>query len=566
MDRVLNTHLATRAYDLEQNSQTSQYTYRLTLLLSLVASGIILAVQFPIFLYLPDGAFHAAKILRASAGDYFSDPFTGVHTIYPSLFHFVFGLLNRALGLNSIQLTQLIVFIDFFGLFAACYYFVTAFLKNSEEASLCVLALSLVIYAPTSHYILVTQPSSFSFVFLLFSIGALYRYVMHQRAIYLLLGCGLGSLAVNTWWPNAVSVFAILVVLTYYFLSNGISVRLSHIAVSFAALLVPCLYTAWHVYNISDVLPYYFTDTGMPRRATGSTVSYVFTNWIVTFLTKGNLHFMHHLNFVDSSGPSKGTASLLSHGIVRLHAVVSFVHYFFLVMPFHLLLVAYAGLILFRKDMPGIPRFNVIRTLAVGGFVVLLFSSLILFVLGVAHLRRVHFVISLMFLLLAVATVPVMVDSVKLRRLSIAICLASLFSLAYTVIYSPLPFSARLPESDNEIVRFVRSIPNREHQRIFMLSDGLTRVAPFVKVQSFCMPRQGGYYELSPITASELMRDLAIMKEKSDEWKNVARTRNIKWAIFRLSVERELEVFRLYEKDGVLQFKNGDWAALELNL
>jgi len=563
MERVVHTHVATQAYELEQNRQTAQYTYRLTLLLSLVASGIILAIQFPITLYWPDGAFNAAKILRATEGDFFSDPFTGVHTFYPSFFHLFFGTINRALGLNSIQLTQLIVLIDFFGLFAAGYYLVTAFLKNSEEAALCVLALSLVIYAPTSHYILIAQPSSFSFVFLLFGIGALYRYAMHQRGIHLFLGSGLGSLAVNIWWPNAVSVFAILVVLTHYLLSNGIELRLSHIALSFAALLVPCLYTAWHFYNISDVLPYYFTGTGMSRQ---QTVSDVFMNWIVTFLTKGNLPFVHQMNWWDSSGPSKGTAGFLSHGLVRFHAVVSFVHFFCLVMPFNLLLVAYAGLILFRKDMARIPRFNLIRTLAIGGFAVLLCSSVMLFYMEVPHLRRVHFVIHVMFLLFAFTTVLGIGERVKLRKLSVYICIAALFSLAYTVVYTPRPYAANLPEPDNEIVRFISAIPDRERQRIFMLQEGLDRVAPFVILRSFVERRGGKYHQQDPVTASELYKDFTIMKEKSGEWKNVARIGNIKWAIFRLSVERELEVFKLYEKDGMLQFKNRDWAVLELRL
>ena len=87
------------------------------LLLSLAISGIILAIQFPITIYSPDGSFHAAKILRASQGDFFTDPFTGISTIYPSLFHFFFGLMNRALELNSVQIIQLVILVDFFGLF-----------------------------------------------------------------------------------------------------------------------------------------------------------------------------------------------------------------------------------------------------------------------------------------------------------------------------------------------------------------------------------------------------------------------------------------------------------------
>ena len=107
---------ATMKSESEWSCQTSQYTYRMMLLLSLVISGIILAIQFPITISSPDGSFHAAKILRASEGDFFTDPFTGVSTVYPSLFHFFYGLINRALGLNSVQIIQLIVLVDFFAL------------------------------------------------------------------------------------------------------------------------------------------------------------------------------------------------------------------------------------------------------------------------------------------------------------------------------------------------------------------------------------------------------------------------------------------------------------------
>ena len=556
-----NGFSATTASDSGWGYQTAQYAYRMILLLSLVVSGIILAIQFPITIYSPDGAFHAAKILRASAGDFFTDPFTGVSTIYPSLFHFFFGLINRALGLNSVQMIQLIVLVDFFGLFAAFYYFVTAFLKKAEEASLCVLSLSLVIYAPTSHYILLPQPSSFSFVFLLFGIGALYRYVMNPRPIYLISGGVLGSLAVNIWWTNIFSIFAIVVVLTYYLLTSGYESRLSHIGIFIFALLVPCLYTAWHFYNIWDILPYYLSGTS--RQVA---VSDVLTTWIITFLTKGNLQFMHHMNFGDSSGTPNGIANLLSDGMRRLHAVASVVHYFVLVMPFNLLLVAYACVILLRKERPILPHFSLLRTLAIGGFAVLLCSSVMLFYMDVGKLRRVHFIISIMLLLFAFTTVPGLIPSGKQKKLSLYITIAALFSLTYTVIYSPRPFTSRLPELDNEIVQFVGSIPDREHQRIFMLGEGLRRVAPFVTLQSFVEADKGRYYHQDPNTASELYQDFSIMKEKTDEWKNVARERNIKWLILRISEPIELEVFKQYANHGSLRCKNRDWAVLELSL
>jgi hypothetical protein len=553
---------ATMKPDSQWGCHTSQYTYRMTLLLSLVVSGIILAIQFPIFIYSPDGSFHAAKILRVSEGDFFTDPFTGVSTIYPSLFHFFFGLLNRALELNSIQMFQLITLVNFFGLFSAFYYFVAAFFNKAEEASLCTLFLSLVIYAPTSHYILLPQPSNFSFVFLLFSIGALYRYVMNPSAVYLILGGVLGSLAVNIWWSNGFSIFSIIVVLAYYSLTSGSVPRFSHIAMFIFALLIPCLYTAWHFCNIWDVLPYYLSGTSRHK-----TVSDVLTSWIVTFMTKGNLPFMHHMNLWDLSITPKGsTANLLADGFRRLHSLASIVHYFVLVLPFNLLLVAYACAILLRKDNLTPFRCSLIRTLAIGGFAVLLSSSVMLFYVDVGHLRRVHFVIYIMFLLFAFTTVPVLIPSAKLRKLSLYISIASLFSLAYTVTYSPRPFTGSLPESDNEIVRFVSSIPNRNHQRIFMLGEGLQRVAPFVTLQSFVEAREGRYYFQDPKTASELYREFRIMKEKTPEWQNVARERNIKWVILRTSEATELEVFKQYANHGVLRCKNRDWAVLELSL
>jgi hypothetical protein len=528
--------------------------------LALLVSGTILALQFPLTIYSPDGSYHAAKILRVSEGDYFTDPFTGVATIYPSLFHLFYGLINRAIRFNPIQIVQLIVLFDFCALFSAFYYLVTAFIKNSEEASLCVLSFSLVIYAPTSHSILLAQPSSFSFVFLLFSVGALYRYAMNLNVRYLMLGGVLGSLAVNIWWSNVFSFFAIVVVLTYHLLRNGKAPSLIHVAIFAFSSLIPCIYTAWHLYSIRDILPYYLSG---PSRE--MPLSDRLTTCIVTFLTKGNLPFMHHMNFWDSSEVSRGTARLLAGELQRLHAMVSVVHYFVVVMPFNLLLVGYSAWLLLRKEWPIYPPFGLFRTLAIGGFAVFLCSSVMTFAEDVGKLSRVHFIIFIMFLLFAFTTAPALVNSDKLQKLSRFISIAAVFGLIYTVVYSPRLFTSKLPQADNAVIQFVGSIPAHEHQRIFMLSEGLHRVAPFVTLQSFVEHRRGIYYHQDPNTVSELYRDFTILKQKTDEWKNVARDRNIKWVILRTSEMAELEVFKRYENDGILRYKNRDWAVLELS-
>jgi hypothetical protein len=246
--------------------------------------------------------------------------------------------------------------------------------------------------------------------------------------------------------------------------------------------------------------------------------------------------------------------------------VASAVHYFVLVMPFNLLLVAYSAWILLRKEWPIHPHFGLFRTLAIGGFAVLLCSSVMLFLVDVGHLRRVHFMISMMFLLFAFTTAPVLVHSINLRKFSIFISIAAMFALSYTAVYSPRLFTSSVPKYDSEVIQFVRSIEGREHQRIFMLGEGLHRVAPFVTLQSFVEAREGRYYHQDPNTALKLYKDFRIIKEKSDEWKSVAREKNVKWIILKTAETAELEVLKQYENDGMLRYKNLEWTVLELNL
>lgn len=263
---------------------------------------------------------------------------------------------------------------------------------------------------------------------------------------------------------------------------------------------------------------------------------------------------------------SRGTARLLAGGVRQIHAIASAVDYFVLVIPFNLLLVAYSAWILLRKEGPVYPRFGLFRTLAIGGFSVLFCSSVMLFAMDVSRLGRVQFIIFIMFLLFAFTTARALVSSGKLQKLSRFIGGAAVFALIYTVVYSPRLFTSRLSRADKEAVQLIDSITNHEHQRIFMLGEWLSRMAPFVTFQSFVEIRKGRYYHQDPNAASEIYRDFTILKEKTDEWKNVARERSIKRVILRTSVRAELEVFNQYENEGILRYKHRDWVVLELNL
>lgn len=541
----------------------SQHTWRITLLLSLVISGIILGIQFPWLFYSHDVSFHTAKILRSSTGHFFIDPFTGAPTIYPSLFHFCFGHVKRFLDLDSVQIVRLITLVDFIGLFAAFYYFARAFFNDAEQASFCVLSLSLVFYAPSGRYILLPEPGNFSFVFLLFGIGALYRYLMGRKLIYLILGGLSSSLAVNIWWSNVFSVVPILLLVSYYIVVRRPLPKLSHVCIFIIALLLPCLYTAWQIYSIWDIFPNYFTQNskgglqieervGHKPGNFGSMGTLIY--WIITFLTMGNVQFRQRFYFWDFSDGA------------LLYSLASIFHYFFLVLPFNLLLIFYVFCTLLWKNQLNHTSANLLRTLPIGGLLVLFSSIATLSYAGVAHTRRVQFIIYPMLLVCAYASIRSAVSYERQKKLRMWVTAAAILSLAWTVAYSSLLPQKRMSEADEEIVRFLNSRPNHADERIFMLSVGLRRVAPFVLFKSFVETKEGLYYWQDPISASNMYSDFITIKQKKEDWLNVVRERKIRLFIFRIADATESVIFRQYQNDGSIVLRNSEWAVLKLNV
>jgi hypothetical protein len=506
----------------------------------------------------PDGSFHAARILRASQGEFFVDPFTGVRSIYPSLFHVFFGQLNRILNLTPQYVVQMIILLDFIGLFAAVYYLASSFFDTAEQASLCVLSLPLVFYAPTSRYLLLPQPSSFSFVFLIFGMGAMYRYIVNRKPVYLLCGGVLVSLAVNVWWAHAFTVVAIILLLLYYTATHGPIPRASHLAVLLFALALPCTYTVWEFYVLGDILHRY--------AATARNVNYLdlLYAWLITFFTKGNLQFLHHVNFWDLSAGPSSVSGILPDWVKRLYAFVSFFQYFVLVLPFNLLLIGLVSYAVMKTNRPAVTRVDLARPLAIGGILALLLSFFVILFMSASQLRRVHFVVYILFLIFAYVTVPRILAFEKLKKISVYVCIAALFSLTYTVLYSPRLFAGSVPVSDAEIVRFVASIPDHEDERIFMLEGGLIKIAPFVTFRSFVQGERVSYYLQDPITGSKLADDFETLKQQRADWKNIGRQLKIKWLIFHTSDPVELAVFAQYERQGSVHLKNRDWTVMQL--
>src|SRR5262245_57649609 len=93
----------------------------LTALLAAAAAAIAVLLQPPFAFQSPDGSYHLAKILRASLGDPFRDPVSGTPSLYPPLFHLVWGTVNRVVGLSSASLGSAISATQLAGLLFAGY-------------------------------------------------------------------------------------------------------------------------------------------------------------------------------------------------------------------------------------------------------------------------------------------------------------------------------------------------------------------------------------------------------------------------------------------------------------
>jgi hypothetical protein len=539
----------------EGGPRPSSYRWRTLLLVSVGLAGLVLSLQFPANIYSPDVAFHAAKITRAAGGEFFIDPFTGTPTIYPSLFHFCFGLLKRVLNLDSLQTIRLIVVTDFVGLFAALYYLARAFFPDPEEASLYVLSVPLVFSSPTGRNILLAQPSCFAYVFLILGLGALYRYLGRGRPIHLALGGLLLGLAASIWWTNVFVVTPVVLLLGGVALVRGPRPSLAQVMLFAVTIGLPWAYTAWELWSVRAILPY------LSRPPAHAGVVGLLVLAMTTFLTKGNLQFTEFFYFWDLSKAPLATSGL-PVAVRLLNSLASIVHYFVLVLPFNLALAGYTLWMVVRNRALTMADAGLVRTLPWVGLLILLFSA------GTpdsAHMRRVQFIVYLLWLLFAFKTLPSVVGSARTRRaLAAGVCAASLVSLAFTAVYSARLFASGLPPTDRALVDFIGARPDHDEERIFMLGDSLRRVAPFVGFRSFVDLRHGLYYWQDPVTAGRLYGDFVTIKEKGADWRTVLRERGIRLMVFRLSAPDDLAVFRQYQDAGVIRFQNRDWVVLEI--
>src|SRR4029450_1858573 len=139
---------------------TRAASWTLAAVVALAAAALLW--QGPFAFYSPDVRYHTSRILRSSEGELFVDPFAGTLTIYPGLFHFLWGRVQRATGWNALQIARLASALNVVGILGAFFFLARQALRDRERAALATLALPLVLFAPTGRYVLLADPGKLS--------------------------------------------------------------------------------------------------------------------------------------------------------------------------------------------------------------------------------------------------------------------------------------------------------------------------------------------------------------------------------------------------------------------
>jgi hypothetical protein len=508
--------------------------------LACFVSALLLFVQFPFAFYSPDMGLHAAKLLRAQSGELFRDPVSGTPSIYPSLFHAVFGLGAAGLGLCTLDLTRVIQIVNLLGLLVAFRCAARAVLGDGEDASACALCLPLLFYAPSGRHVLVQSPANFALPFVMLGVAMLVQHLASGRVRPLFWGFFFVSLAANVAWYHAVSVAA---------LAGGLALvrrgrmRAREAALTLLAIALPCGFTAYHLFAIRSFLPSY-ADWAAAEAATVGGVEWTrggMIDWLTNLVTKGNGRFQ---------------ALLERSATARLH-------YYAAVLPFTTALLVATPVLALRVARS--PKRGV-RELAW----MLLATAMLIFALSAAlnpqkDPPRTQFAGWAVILLFAFFSARALgcCRSSWLRAGAVAL---GLFALAYTVRHTDQPFTRALPRTTQAVVDWIASVPAHREARIFLSRRNLRRLNVFVEFLSFVNHSDGRYHAQDPGTTSRLLAAYLSIFERRGDWLQKLAENDCRYLIFRHvdgGEERDAGLF--YLRHGRAVLANPEWWVIEVD-
>lgn len=503
------------------------------LLATAAAAGAQLATHAPFAVTSPDVAFHLAKTLRASEGDFFTDPFSGTSSIYPSLFHTVFGLLQRVLGWNALEIARLISLANLLGLLASAYLLARVVLRDGERAALTALAVSLVFYAPTGRHVLSESPGNFATPLLVTGAALVLRALDGGHRALNVLGCALLGAAVNVVWYDAVAAAAVLLA-ALPALPGRPPARHRSLegAVGF---LLPFAFTVWHFYSIRAVLPDYAGHVGAQVGATGGLVP----EFLTVLLDRSNFRF----------------APLLERSLTAR------LHYYGLALPAGVALLAAAALGYRRLRREGglLPRLVVVAALTVALSLVLAVTR------DVPRLAKVQFFAYVILLPVGVALLY-RSPGLRGRFIQAAVATGALLSFAYTLRHTDRPFTAEVPGTTRAVLAYLESLPGHQHIRVFVTEAHLRHLAMFVTFRSFVGHSSGRYYSQDPVSSARLLDAYQTILERRSGWRDAMQSTSVRLLIFdHTDPGLEGDAARFYLSQGHPVLANPEWWVIRID-
>lgn len=494
----------------------------------------------------PDVAFHTAKVLRSVGGEYFIDPFAGVPTLYPSLFHAALAWTARLVGTDAVGTMHGAQALVFPAMWAAYVYLLRDMDVSKAAARVSAFIFPVVLYAPTSRYVLLVTPANFSFPFLLCGLGLAIRPPSqtdtNMRA--LLKGLCL-ALAVALWWPNAVVVAALCMGLLIHRTPRPLLRDWRQLLWSTGGALPAVGFVAWQLWQLRALLLGY---TGYPR-STGLPWQSV-VSFCDTLVLRGSSQFFSEMRFW--SQPT-GFGSLQ-----QLFALLMFV---FAVVPLSLLIL-YRMAAHAYSLRNGISEGAVQRELVLTVALLILAGSVAVHVVGKpAHVQRVQFVAFALALPFVVDWLSSRLPPALRSRMTLVSALVGVSMAIFVVCHWRPPF-VRYPSA--RVIALASVLQGLPEARIFMLEHTARLVAPVVRVSSFVGYHDGLYYNQDARSSADMLQAYELLRDRSPRWSAVARSYNVRYLLADTQSSAGRALWARYWNDGSLIYSAYNWRLVAL--
>lgn len=499
----------------------------------LVACAVALTLQPPFAFYSADVSYHTARILRAGEGDWFRDPFAGTLTIYPSLFHVLWGGVQRATGVDTIQIARVGSALNILATLPAFFFLALQLSRDRTRAALATMALSVVLLAPTGRYVLLLNPVNFTLAPLFVGFALLVRLLEGGRLRDWTLGLALCAFCANVNWYQILCVAGFLAPLAWRLFRAG---RLTGRAVVLGtiAFALPCLWTALHFWTIRPVLPAYRTFGS----ALGWSLEWsVLRDCVVTYLTHWNLKFLPQ-------------AARSTPATVLWYAVI---------LPATAVVLALPAISLARPRLrSAIPdRAWLCLQAALAVFLGSLAMTLTHDLARVAWIQFISFAFVVIF---AIEALAVALAARIATAASSALAAAGVACLAYTVLHSPGEPELTVSGSTRAVIDFLASQPGHHDMFIFTTEQSTRRLAPFVSFRTFVNHRHGFYVSQDPVSATEMLAAYqSILAHDANAAASVERY-GVRFLAFRhRDVPGDAELATRYDAEADVALRNREW-------